>query len=36
VRWFSADEIPWADLAFETTEAALRDWIARRFASGAT
>jgi ADP-ribose pyrophosphatase YjhB (NUDIX family) len=30
VRWFDADEIPWSDLAFETTEAALRDWIALR------
>lgn len=28
VRWFSLDQIPWADLAFETTEAALRDWLA--------
>jgi ADP-ribose pyrophosphatase YjhB (NUDIX family) len=28
VRWFAADEIPWAHLAFETTEAALRDWLA--------
>ena len=27
VRWFSADEIPWKELAFETTEAALRDWL---------
>jgi ADP-ribose pyrophosphatase YjhB (NUDIX family) len=26
VRWFGADEIPWGDLAFATTEAALRDW----------
>ncbi len=30
VRWFAADQIPWSELAFETTEAALRDWIARR------
>lgn len=29
VRWFPEGEIPWADLAFETTEAALRDWLAR-------
>lgn len=37
VRWFDIDEIPWADLAFETSEAALRDWIARRGpAQGAT
>lgn len=27
VRWFSADEIPWSELAFETTEAALHDWL---------
>jgi ADP-ribose pyrophosphatase YjhB (NUDIX family) len=33
VRWFEPAEIPWAELAFETTEAALRDWIARRLAS---
>jgi mutator protein MutT len=30
VRWFEADAIPWADLAFETTDAALRDWLASR------
>ena len=30
VRWCAPDEIPWANLAFETTEAALRDWLARR------
>jgi len=29
VRWFAPDEIPWADLAFETTEQALRDWMLR-------
>jgi ADP-ribose pyrophosphatase YjhB (NUDIX family) len=28
VRWFAQDDIPWNDLAFETTEAALRDWLA--------
>jgi ADP-ribose pyrophosphatase YjhB (NUDIX family) len=27
VGWFAFDAIPWADLAFETTEAALRDWL---------
>lgn len=27
VAWFAPDEIPWADLAFETTEQALRDWV---------
>ncbi|MEX2247130.1 MAG: NUDIX hydrolase [Dehalococcoidia bacterium] len=30
VRWFAPDEIPWPDLAFETTDAALRDWLTRR------
>ena len=30
VRWFAPDALPWSELAFETTEAALRDWIARR------
>lgn len=28
VRWFAIDEIPWPELAFETTEEALRDWVA--------
>ncbi|HSM37793.1 MAG TPA: NUDIX hydrolase [Candidatus Limnocylindrales bacterium] len=28
VRDFSADEIPWRELAFTTAESALRDWIA--------
>jgi mutator protein MutT len=32
VAWFAADEIPWADLAFQTTEQALRDWVAWRAA----
>lgn len=27
-RWFAADEIPWDELAFETTTKALRDWLA--------
>ena len=27
-RWFAPDEIPWGDLAFETTAAALRDLVA--------
>lgn len=27
-RWFTADAIPWNDLAFETTVRALRDWVA--------
>ena len=26
VRWFSSEDIPWQDLAYETTEMALRDW----------
>lgn len=26
-RWFTADAIPWDDLAFETTLRALRDWM---------
>lgn len=30
VRWYDADAIPWADLAFDTTEQALRHWVARR------
>jgi ADP-ribose pyrophosphatase YjhB (NUDIX family) len=28
VRWYGIDEIPWPELAFVTTEAALRDWVA--------
>ena len=27
VRWFAASEIPWEELAFETTQHALRDWL---------
>ena len=34
VRWCGADAIPWPDLGFETTEQALRDWLARRGPSG--
>lgn len=30
VVWFSPEDIPWDDLAFDTTEQALRDWVARR------
>jgi ADP-ribose pyrophosphatase YjhB (NUDIX family) len=30
VAWFHATEIPWEDLAFDSTEWALRDWAARR------
>jgi ADP-ribose pyrophosphatase YjhB (NUDIX family) len=32
VRWFTPDEIPWDDLAFPTTDAALRDWVNRHAA----
>jgi ADP-ribose pyrophosphatase YjhB (NUDIX family) len=30
VRWYAADDIPWPDLAFDTTAQALREWLARR------
>lgn len=30
VRWYAIDDIPWPDLAFDTTAAALKDWIAAR------
>jgi ADP-ribose pyrophosphatase YjhB (NUDIX family) len=30
VRWFAPADIPWDDLAFDSTVAALREWIARR------
>ena len=29
VKYFAPDEIPWQDIAFHTTETALRDWIRR-------
>jgi ADP-ribose pyrophosphatase YjhB (NUDIX family) len=29
VRWFAPHEIPWGELAFDSTEAALRAWVAR-------
>ena len=29
VAWYRPGEIPWVDLAFDTTEAALRDWCAK-------
>jgi ADP-ribose pyrophosphatase YjhB (NUDIX family) len=29
VRWFAADEIPWDELAFDTTISALQAWVAR-------
>jgi ADP-ribose pyrophosphatase YjhB (NUDIX family) len=30
VRWFSPGEIPWDELAFDTTEWALKDWLERQ------
>jgi ADP-ribose pyrophosphatase YjhB (NUDIX family) len=30
LAWFHPVEIPWHDIAFDSTEAALRDWVARR------
>jgi ADP-ribose pyrophosphatase YjhB (NUDIX family) len=27
-RWFGADELPWDELAFETTRESLREWLA--------
>jgi ADP-ribose pyrophosphatase YjhB (NUDIX family) len=30
VRWYGIDEIPWDELAFDTTEEALRRWVAAR------
>jgi ADP-ribose pyrophosphatase YjhB (NUDIX family) len=30
VAWFHAHEIPWPEIAFDSTEAALRDWVARQ------
>ncbi|HXG36243.1 MAG TPA: NUDIX domain-containing protein [Dehalococcoidia bacterium] len=30
VRWFAPDEIPWADLAYDTVHWALRDWLNQR------
>ena len=30
VAWFAPGEIPWDELAFDSTTAALRDWVARR------
>jgi ADP-ribose pyrophosphatase YjhB (NUDIX family) len=28
IGWFAADEIPWDEIAFDSTEAALRTWVA--------
>ncbi|MEO9254659.1 MAG: hypothetical protein ABI305_03910, partial [Tepidiformaceae bacterium] len=30
VRWFAPDELPWSELAFQSTESALREWLRRR------
>lgn len=30
IAWFAAHEIPWEEIAFDTTEAALRAWVERR------
>ena len=30
IRWFRPEEIPWDELAFDSTTAALRDWLASR------
>lgn len=30
VRWFAPEEIPWDELAFDSTHAALRDWLASK------
>jgi ADP-ribose pyrophosphatase YjhB (NUDIX family) len=30
VAWYAPADIPWAELAFDTTVAALRDWVAAR------
>jgi mutator protein MutT len=30
VEWFAPEAIPWPELAFETTERALLDWVGRR------
>lgn len=29
-RWFEPEEIPWDELAYDTTRWALREWVARR------
>jgi ADP-ribose pyrophosphatase YjhB (NUDIX family) len=30
VRWYAPEDLPWGQLAFDTTDAALRDWVAER------
>jgi len=32
IRWFEPAEIPWEEIAFDSTEAALRTWVQRRAA----
>jgi mutator protein MutT len=27
VLWFAVEDVPWSELAFDSTEAALRDWV---------
>jgi ADP-ribose pyrophosphatase YjhB (NUDIX family) len=34
-RWFPAGAIPWDDLAYDTTHAALKDWLRQRDAIAA-
>ncbi len=29
-RWFAADDLPWDEMAFETTTAFLREWVTHR------
>jgi hypothetical protein len=29
VRYFAPQDIPWDEIAFQTTQDALRDWVAR-------
>jgi ADP-ribose pyrophosphatase YjhB (NUDIX family) len=36
VRYFAPDDLPWNDLAFGSTHAALRDWLGRRCDTPAT
>jgi ADP-ribose pyrophosphatase YjhB (NUDIX family) len=28
IRWYAPHDIPWPEIAFDTTESALRDWVA--------
>lgn len=36
VRWFGREEIPWAELAFESTAEFLREWVALAASTSAT